>query len=141
MMQLVLARELNVGKRATVMLSGLKRTSGESSPISAPDPNRETDGQFCSAAHTSARAAKRSHPRRVNTREEFAGLMLDIRPKQVWEEIISAGQKRRFIVLSVWEDVVEILEDHSSRRPHNSWIDRRDLFRQPEKYRLVDEGE
>jgi hypothetical protein len=65
--------------------------------------------------------------------------MLKIRPRQVWEETISPTEIRRFIVLSVWGDVVEILEDHSSRWPHNTWVNKRTVLKQAKRYRLVDD--
>jgi hypothetical protein len=62
---------------------------------------------------------------------------MEVVPKQVWEETVSPGRKRQFIVLRVSEAEVQVLENDSSSKTPIRTINLHDLIGEPKKYRLI----
>lgn len=70
--------------------------------------------------------------------------MAAIRPLQIWEETISGNETRRFKVMNVLSDQVEVLDvdqrdrDHA---PHGRLLNGPDIIGNPNKYKLIEDAE
>ena len=70
--------------------------------------------------------------------------MAAIRPLQIWEETVSGNETRRFKIMNVLGDQVEVLDvdqRYRDRFPHGRQLNGPDIIGNPSKYRLIEDAE